>query len=240
MMDRLGVTDILKEAPKDILVDPKKNSKKGFEGKIDQGADILEGVDLDKIKKRYKKGEAKEFDMKDIEQFMDENDDDAYKILDSANIDYNVFGDTNEAEFKKNKEQLIEDAVPEEQKAMVGWGDWTGAGIVVKPIDPNVAKQQAIKKLQKIDSIRQKRKDRGNDNIVLHEGRNKLIKKYLVDELPLNVKSAEQFDYLNNKPLSSEWNGIVHQERLTKPKVQTRAGEIITPLGGAFKKKKFD
>ena len=176
MLDRLGVKPAisLADPPKELISDPKaKNSKKGFEGKINTNVDLLEGVDLAKIKRKYQKGEAKEFDMKDIEQFMGENEDDAYKLLDGGNIDYNVFGDANEAEFKGKKEKLIEDAVPEEQKAMKGWGDWAGPGIAVKPIDPEVERQKKLQKLQKIDQIRQKRKDRGQDNIILHEERNK-------------------------------------------------------------------
>jgi len=58
------------------IVNPKKklNTKPN-----DLSENLLEGVDLAKIKKKYQKGENKNFDIRDIEQFMDENDDDAYK-----------------------------------------------------------------------------------------------------------------------------------------------------------------
>jgi len=121
---------------------------------------------------------------------------------------------------------------------MVGWGDWAGPGITQKKPTEVQIQRQKQKKLDQIEAIRAKRKDKNQDNVILHEERNKLIKKYLVDDLPLNVKSADQFDYLNSKPLSSEWNGILHQDRLTKPQVKTRAGDIINPIDYSLKKTK--
>jgi len=83
---------------------------------------------------------------------------------------------------------------------MVGWGDWAGPGVTEKkPTEAQILRQNQ-KKIDQIESIRRKRKDKNQDNVILHEERNKLIKKYLVDDLPLNVKSADQFDYLNSKP----------------------------------------
>ena len=61
---------------KTTIINPKKSNT----GKPDDiSNNLLEGVDLTKIKKKYQKGEKQNFDMKDIEQFMDENDDEAYK-----------------------------------------------------------------------------------------------------------------------------------------------------------------
>ena len=128
-------------------------------------------------------------------------------MMDNDNIDYNVFDDTNETEFKKNKQDQLEDAVPDEPKAMVGWGDWAGPGITEKKPTIEQVQRQKQKKIDQIEVIRAKRKDKNSDNVILHEERNKQIKKYLVDDLPLNVKTADQFDYLNSKPISKIFIG---------------------------------
>jgi len=43
---------------------------------------------------------------------------------------------------------------------------------------------------------------------------------------------------LLTKTIGSEWNGLLHQDRLTKPQVKTRAGEIINPINYSLKKTK--
>lgn len=175
---------------------------------------LLEGVNLEKMEKKYEKGQKQKFSKKDIEQFMNENDDDAYRLLDDNDMGNIVLDDdTNRDNFNRQKEQLLEDQIEEAPKAMAGWGEWTGPGIVVKPPTAEELKTKADLKMRQIEAIRAKRKDKNKDNVILHQERNKSIKKYLVDDLPLNVKSVEQFDYLNSMPVGQEWNGIMHQER---------------------------
>jgi len=65
-----------KQKESTTIVNPKKKINAKPE---DLSENLLEGVDLAKIKKKYQKGESQNFDIRDIEQFMDENDDDAYK-----------------------------------------------------------------------------------------------------------------------------------------------------------------
>ena len=57
------------------------------------------------------------------------------------------------------------------------------------------------------------------DNVIVHEERNKNVKKYLVRDLPYNYKSAEQFDYTHSVPLGPEWNSLKNHQKLVKPKV---------------------
>jgi len=60
---------------------------------------------------------------------------------------------------------------------MVGWGDWAGPGITQKKPSEAQIQRQKQKKIDQIEAIRAKRKDKNQDNVILHEERNKLIKK---------------------------------------------------------------
>jgi len=149
------------EDKKISLIDAKKEKANK---KLNEG--LLEGVDLQKIKKKYEKGQNQQFDMQDIEQFMDENDDDAYKLLDGGNIDYNVFDNSNKEDFERQKTQVIEDQIIEEPKPMAGWGDWAGLGITVKPQTAEQLHAIETKKRKQIEQIRAKRKDKNSDNVI--------------------------------------------------------------------------
>lgn len=149
------------EDKKISLIDAKKEKANK---KLNEG--LLEGVDLQKIKKKYEKGQNQQFDMQDIEQFMDENDDDAYKLLDGGNIDYNVFDNSNKEDFERQKTQVIEDQIIEEPKPMAGWGDWAGPGITVKPQTAEQLHAIETKKRKQIEQIRAKRKDKNSDNVI--------------------------------------------------------------------------
>ncbi len=54
--------------------------------------------------------------------------------------------------------------------------------------------------------------------------------KFLVSELPQNFKSKEQFNFLNNIPLGTEWNLMISHQNLVKPSLKTKKGEIIAPI----------
>lgn len=52
----------------------------------------------------------------------------------------------------------------------------------------------------------------------------------MVDRLPHPFQNKEQFDYLNSMPLGKEWTGVLQHDRLVRPAVSTRAGEIVEPI----------
>lgn len=54
--------------------------------------------------------------------------------------------------------------------------------------------------------------------------------KFLVSELPQNFKSKEQFNFLNNMPLGTEWNTMISHQNMVKPSLKTKKGEIIAPI----------
>ena len=78
--------------------------------------------------------------------------------------------------------------------------------------------------------LKQKRKDGRNSNVIVNESANKEIQQYQLDSLPHPFQSKEQFEYLTSKPMGKEWTGILHHDRLIKPAVKTRSGEVIQPI----------
>lgn len=49
-------------------------------------------------------------------------------------------------------------------------------------------------------------------------------------KLPHNIKSAEQFNYLQGQPVGPEWNTLTQFSANIKPKVITKAGQVIQPI----------
>jgi U3 small nucleolar RNA-associated protein 14 len=48
--------------------------------------------------------------------------------------------------------------------------------------------------------------------------------------VPHNFKSPEQFDYLQDEKLGPEWNTLNQFKSNIKPKVITKAGQVIEPI----------
>jgi len=133
----------------------------------------------------------------------------------------------NDDEFQEEKQKLYEENIPQEPKALKGWGTWTGVGIK----EPKVNKEAELKKkVAKIEQLKKQRLDGKLDNVIVHEERNKLVTKYLVPELPHPYKNAQQYDYIQNTPLGPEWNSLKAHQKLNRPRIVTKAGSIIKPI----------
>ena len=95
--------------------------------------------------------------------------------------------------------------MPADPKQLKGWGSWAGPGISQPKVDKAA---EVKKKLAKIEAIKKKRRDGQMAGVIVRETYNKDIicffiqlKDYFVKKMPHNVKSAEQFDYLQSEPL---------------------------------------
>lgn len=51
-----------------------------------------------------------------------------------------------------------------------------------------------------------------------------------MSKLPHNMKSAEQFDYLQQEVVGPEWNTQTQFTSNIQPKVMTKAGQVIEPV----------
>ena len=78
--------------------------------------------------------------------------------------------------------------------------------------------------------LKSKRKDGTMSNVIINESRSKEIQQYMIDKLPHPYQNKEQFEYMTSGSIGREWRGVMQHDRLTKPAVMTRAGEVIEPI----------
>ena len=143
-----------------VISDPIKKKKKALgtaNGGVDLKGDLLEGVQITKLKEKYQKRAG--FNQQDMERFLEENEEDQYNLI-GEEIHH-----TNEhkGEFDKEKEEDYEKDLPVEEKAMKGWGDWTGVGIAEKVVDPKIElekKRRQIVRSVLLDGTKAKEKRR--------------------------------------------------------------------------------
>lgn len=84
--------------------------------------------------------------------------------------------------------------------------------------------------MAKIEEIKRKRKDGELTNVIINDVRNKQLKDYMVQKLPHQFGTVEQFEYMNKTELGPEWNSLTQFKSNIKPKVVTRVGEVIEPI----------
>ncbi|KAL4509994.1 hypothetical protein ABPG72_010187 [Tetrahymena utriculariae] len=201
----------------------KEASKKATATTINEEK-LTEGLNVNKLKEKFKKNAQTEFTKKELEAFNIENKEEIYKDLSNFNV---LVDDDNEQLFLAEKYQDYEKELPQEKKPLQGWGHWVGQGIEQK--NQPTAEELARQKAAKINLLKKQRADGSMDNVILNEKRNKLFTQHLVKELPHPYKNKEQFEYLHNAPIGSEWTTIRSHVNLIKPKIKTKAGNIIQP-----------
>jgi U3 small nucleolar RNA-associated protein 14 len=121
-----------------IAIDSKVNlpNKKVKQAAVNLKEDLLEGIEIGALKEKYKKSsKGKTFKEEDMEAFRLENEEDEYL---GGHEQVVMAGKENVQEFEQEKEDELMKEVVEEKKPLKGWGDWTGAGIVERKVDPEV------------------------------------------------------------------------------------------------------
>ncbi|KAL4466815.1 hypothetical protein ABPG74_010412 [Tetrahymena malaccensis] len=201
----------------------KEASKKATATTINE-ENLTEGLNVNKLKEKFKKNAQTEFTKKELEAFNIENKEEIYKDLSNFNV---LVDDENEQQFMAEKYEDYEKDLPQDKKPLQGWGHWVGQGIEQK--NQPTAEELARQKAAKINLLKKQRADGSMDNVILNEKRNKLFTQHLVKELPHPYKNKEQFEYLHNAPIGSEWTTMRSHVNLIKPKIKTRAGDIIQP-----------
>lgn len=75
-----------------------------------------------------------------------------------------------------------------------------------------------------------RRKDGKMEHVILSEKREKSLKKYLVEKLPFEFETKEQFDFCMSQPVGQEWTGIKNFKNNVKPAVVSNLGKSILPI----------
>ncbi|XP_068007981.1 U3 small nucleolar RNA-associated protein 14 homolog A [Melanerpes formicivorus] len=132
-------------------------------------------------------------------------------------------GDDVVADFRREKRKAEEEAKPQPLSLVLpGWGEWGGTGL-----RPSAKK---TKKFLLKPPPAPPRKDQHLPHVILSEKRNIHAAAHQVSELPFPFERHQQFEQSIRTPLGSTWNTQRAFQKLTAPRVITRAGHIIQPI----------
>ncbi|NXL48751.1 UT14A protein, partial [Podilymbus podiceps] len=132
-------------------------------------------------------------------------------------------GDDVVADFRREKHKAEQAAKPQPVNLVLpGWGEWGGTGL-----KPSTRK---IKRFLIKPPPAPPRKDQHLPHVILSEQRNIHAAAHQVSDLPFPFESHQQFEQSIRMPLGPTWNTQRAFQKLTAPRVITRAGHIIQPI----------
>ncbi|XP_074770953.1 U3 small nucleolar RNA-associated protein 14 homolog A isoform X1 [Athene noctua] len=132
-------------------------------------------------------------------------------------------GDDVVADFTREKRKAEEAAKPQPVNLVLpGWGEWGGTGL-----KPSARK---IKRFLLKPPPAPPRKDQHLPHVIVSERRNIHAAAHQVSELPFPFERHQQFEQSIRTPVGATWNTQRAFQKLTTPRVITRAGHIIKPL----------
>ncbi|EGW03602.1 U3 small nucleolar RNA-associated protein 14 homolog A isoform X1 [Cricetulus griseus] len=132
-------------------------------------------------------------------------------------------GDDVIKEFLKEKREAIQASKPKDMDlTLPGWGEWGGMDL-----KPSAKKRRRF--LIKAPEG-PPRKDKNLPNVIISEKRNIQAAAHQVRVLPYPFTHHQQFERTIQNPIGSTWNTQRAFQKLTAPKVVTKAGHIIKPI----------
>ncbi|XP_074738880.1 U3 small nucleolar RNA-associated protein 14 homolog A [Strix uralensis] len=132
-------------------------------------------------------------------------------------------GDDVVADFSREKRKAEEAAKPQPVNLVLpGWGEWGGTGL-----KPSTRK---IKRFLLKPPPAPPRKDQHLPHVIMSERRNIHAAAHQVSELPFPFERHQQFEQSIRTPVGATWNTQRAFQKLTTPRIITRAGHIIQPL----------
>ncbi|XP_027551885.1 U3 small nucleolar RNA-associated protein 14 homolog A [Neopelma chrysocephalum] len=132
-------------------------------------------------------------------------------------------GDDVVADFHREKRKAEEAAKPQPVNLVLpGWGEWGGTGL-----RPSAKK---VKRFLLKPPPAPPRKDQHMPHVIISEKRNIHAAAHQVSELPFPFERHQQFEQSIRTPVGTTWNTQRAFQKLTAPRVVTRAGHIIQPI----------
>ncbi|NWH80694.1 UT14A protein, partial [Piaya cayana] len=132
-------------------------------------------------------------------------------------------GDDVVADFRREKRKAEQAAKPQPVNLVLpGWGEWGGTGL-----KPSAKK---VKRFLLKPPPAPPRKDQHLPHVIMSERRNIHAAAHQVNELPFPFEKHQQFEQSIRMPLGTTWNTQRAFQKLTSPRVVTRAGHIIQPI----------
>jgi U3 small nucleolar RNA-associated protein 14 len=127
-----------------------------------------------------------------------------------------------EEDFNEEKEAAIQADAPQEIDAtMPGWGIWGGENLAV-PERKQIIKKSGIELEQ--------RADRQLKHVIINPKQTKKALKYVLSVVPHGFENRDQYEKTILRPLGQEWNPVKSFQKGIQPRIQVKAGKVITPL----------
>ncbi|XP_009609520.1 uncharacterized protein [Nicotiana tomentosiformis] len=139
-------------------------------------------------------------------------------------------GDDVEDDFEREKQDALNEEVPEPEKPLLlpGWGQWTN--IQKKRGPPSWMLEEHDNAKKKREEALKKRKDANLNHVIISEKRDKKADKLHTPTLPYPFTSQEVFEQSIRMPIGPEFNPVTTVGALTRPEVVKRNGIIIKPI----------
>lgn len=200
----------IKKSPK--LTGPARQNKKDTEKEIGEDSDTdSEGQMVDGIRSSVSKV--------------------PYELPSQEELIRQAFaGDDVEGDFEKDKQEILEEENPEQEKPLLlpGWGQWTHiqekkglpSWMLKKHEDAQKKRAEALKK----------RKDARLKNVIISEKIDKKAEKLHTKSLPFPFTSKEVFEQSMRVPIGPEFNPASAIGLLNRPEVVKKPGVIIKPV----------
>ncbi|XP_068812740.1 U3 small nucleolar RNA-associated protein 14 homolog A [Struthio camelus] len=132
-------------------------------------------------------------------------------------------GDDVVADFRREKRKAEQAGKPQPVNLVLpGWGEWGGTGL--RP------SKKKMKRFLLKPPTAPPRKDQHLPHVIMSEQRNIHAAAHQVSELPFPFEKHQQFERSIRTPVGSMWNTQRAFQKLTAPRIVTRAGHIIQPI----------
>lgn len=147
-------------------------------------------------------------------------------------------GDDVLADFAAEKKAIVEADAPQEVDTFLpGWGAWAGKGV-------RSSKKQAEERKKRFTKLTaglapEKRKDADLTKVIINQKQDKKADRYKSKDVPYPYTSRAQYEMAMRNPLGPEWNTRTQHQRLTLPRVVTKPGKAIKPIGTCIPAPRF-
>ncbi|RLN16757.1 uncharacterized protein C57A7.06-like isoform X1 [Panicum miliaceum] len=155
----------------------------------------------------------------------------SYELPSQAELIRQAFaGDDVEAEFEKDKMEVLNEENPEPEKpALVpGWGQWTDIQ-QKKGLPSWMIKEHEIAKRNREEALK-RRKDSKLKHVIISEHVDKKVEKYLVRNLPFPYTSKDVYEQSIRMPIGPDFNPAISVSALNRPAIVKKPGVIIKPI----------
>ncbi|CAN6300966.1 unnamed protein product [Urochloa humidicola] len=167
-----------------------------------------------------------------VEGFLTISDTKAnYELPSQAELIRQAFaGDDVEAEFEKDKMEVLNEENPEPEKpALVpGWGQWTDIQ-QKKGLPSWMIKEHEVAKRNREEALK-RRKDSKLKHVIISEHVDKKAEKYLVRNLPFPYTSKDVYEQSIRMPIGPDFNPAISVSALNRPAIVKKPGVVIKPI----------